>query len=114
MTELKNDEDKVHTIEIFENIPSPCKYIWTPVTDKARDQEYISVLTGKKVTYLPWEFSEPNGFTDESLVLLNLETKGYFDNVNTKKPTCTACDIHKSTIFSLIGVCKETYFGNMY
>ena len=68
-------------------------------------------MTNKLASYLPWEVSNPNGFKDENFVLLSISSKGYIDNVRTKKASCTACDIGIMTEFYLIGVCKETYFG---
>ena len=112
MTELMNLEDLEHTLDLFRNINSPCKNIWTPLTDEENEGKYKSSITGRLHQFLPWEVSEPNGFKDENHVLLKVFTKGYFDNVKTKKATCAACDLLKTTIFTLRGVCKDSYFGN--
>jgi hypothetical protein len=81
------------------------------VTDEDVEGQYKSAINGDLVTYLPWEVSEPNGFKDQNLVLIKISSMGYFDNVSTMKASCTACDIEITTTFSLIGVCKDTYFG---
>ena len=112
MTELMNMEDIEHTLDLFKNINSPCKNIWTPLTDEENEGGYKSSITGRINQFLPWEVSEPNGFNDENHVLLKVSSKGYFDNVKSKKSTCVACDLFKTTIFTLRGVCKDSHFGN--
>ena len=104
-------ENLLYTVSLFKNMNSPCKHIWTPVTDEKNESEYRSAIIGGLVRYLPWEVSEPNGFQDENLVLLKISSMGYLDNVNTKKPSCAACDVYRTATFSLTGVCKDTYFG---
>ena len=115
MTELKNPVDMNFTLGLFEKIDTTCKYIWTPLTDEEEEGRYVNTITGKPSTFLPWKPSEPNGFKDENIVLLSRRgSPGYTDNVVTKKPSCTVCDINRKTTFNLLGGCKETYFGKPY
>ena len=111
MTELQNPEDMEYTVSLFENEPTSCENIWTPLTDEEKEGVYRNAMTKNVASYLPWEVSNPNGFKDENFVLLSMSSKGYIDNVKTKKATCTACDIGIRTEFYLKGVCQETYFG---
>ena len=101
-----------YTLELFEKTYTSCTYIWTPLTDEKKEGRYINVITGKPASFLPWKASEPNGFKDENIVLLSRSgSPGYTDNVVTKGPSCTVCDINRKTMFNLLGRCKETYFG---
>ena len=112
MTELKDPRDMNFTLELFEKTDTTCTYIWTPLTDEKEEARYVNAVTGKLATFLPWKASEPNGFKDENIVLLSRKgDHGYTDNVVTKKPSCTVCDIGQQTLFKLLGVCEETYFG---
>ena len=104
--------DMDYTLTLFEKTRESCSFIWTPLTDEQEEGLFMNALTGKAASYLPWMVSEPNGFLDENLVLLSIKgTPGYVDNVLTKKPSCTVCDIGITTTFNLIGVCEQTFFS---
>ena len=45
MTELLDTEDLMYTVSLFKNMNSPCKFIWTPVTDEKNEGEYKSAIT---------------------------------------------------------------------
>ena len=115
ITELKDPLDMNYTLELFEKTYTSCTYIWTPLTDEENEGRYINAITGKPASFLPWKASEPNGFKDENIVLLSRSgSPGYTDNVVTKGPSCTVCDINRKTMFNLLGRCKETYFGRFF
>ena len=111
VTEVKDWKDLNYVVSLFSNPTAVCEFIWTPYSDENDEGTYINARFGNLASYMPWEVSEPNGGTDESLVLLSRITKGYSDNVSTKGPACTVCEIDVTAKFNLIGVCKETYFG---
>ena len=111
MTEFKNVEDIEYTLSLFDDQNSVCKNIWTPITDKEVEGQFKNEVTRDIATFLPWEFSESNGFMDEDHVLLKISSKVYFENVFTKKASCTACDLDMTSTFSLIGVCENTFVG---
>ena len=112
MTELRNEEEVNYISSLFNLEKDSCENVWTPITDVAEEGKYKSSITGDFSTFLPWEPSEPNGETDENFVLLRLSSLRYFDNIPTIiKPVCTVCEVDVHTIFSLRGVCQESYFG---
>ena len=113
ITEAKDDNDKTQIISMFEAMNNSCKGIWTPFIDKEKEGEFKSSVTGKLASYLPWKEGEPNGGNKENYVIIHPKDKSYHD-VDKNYPFCTTCDIHKSTVFTLIGVCKDSYFGIIF
>ena len=77
--------------------------------EEEEEGQYKSINTGALVFYLPWQSGYPIGLGH---VILRLDSKEYFDtNVTKNTNTCNACDLPTTAIFSLIGVCKDTYLG---
>ena len=91
---------------------STCEYVWTPIGDEEREGQYKSYLTGQLVSFLPWLQNTPDGSDEENHVAIQISSKLYNDKHKSyRKEECVACQLFKTTEFALIGVCKETYFG---
>ena len=113
MTELKNIEDLEYTLTLFENQNSACDYIWTPLTDEEEEGKFKNIETGYLASYLPWNSGNPDGFTKQNNVVLELVSKEYKDLSGTWTNTCNACDLPINTTFSLLGICKDTFLGKI-
>ena len=109
MVELKDMEDVEFTLAFFVKDNSSCKYLWTPLTyEEEEEGQYKNINTGALVSYLPWKSGFPIGLGN---VFLKLVSKDYLDFDGILQNTCNACDLPTTAIFSLNGVCKDTYLG---
>ena len=89
---------------------SNCEYLWTSFSDEEVEGEFRSSMTAELATYLPWLQGQPDGADTENHVAVQVKSKLWKD-AQKKEEYCSACDLHKSLVFTLIGVCKNTYFG---
>ena len=80
------------------------------MTDEVVEGQYKSAITGNLITYLPWEITEPNGLEDQNYIAIHISSSEYVDKFGTES-YCLACDLDITAKFSLIGVCKHTFFG---
>ena len=113
ITELSNENDVNHAISIFDKMNTSCEYVWTPYVDEQVDGHFISSVTGKLLEDLEWEENQPNGGVYENNLAINIKSKLYND-LHATFQHCTACDLYKTTTFSLMGVCKDSYFGKFH
>ena len=113
MTAHANAEDLKYTLDLFREIGSACKYTWTPFSDQDSEGNFLNIFTGKPPKFLPWalDYQEPDGGDKQNYVFIDLETATYFDYSEKYPVTCSVCDINKTLRFKLIGVCKDTAFG---
>ena len=80
--------------------------------DKEVEGVFKSSITGEIATYLPWREGDPDGDDGINSVVIEFKNKLYNDR-DGGRPSCTSCDITKTTEFSIIGVCKNSYFGEL-
>ena len=113
ITEARSERDIRHTVSLFKNMKSSCEYVWTPLVDEVAEGQYKSSVTGKLVTYLPWKEDRPDGADEENHAVIHLASEKY-DDKDEKEHFCTACDLHKSTEFILLGACENTFFGKTF
>ena len=112
VTQSINSEDTGYSISLFEAMNTSCANIWTPFTDERTEGQYVSAISGKFGTYLPWELDEPDGAEEENYVAIDLSSQGYVDT-DSNYLLCVSCDLHVNLEFSLVGVCKDTYFSKL-
>ena len=112
MTEPQHKQDMKHIISMFEKMNSSCTQVWTPINDEEVEGEFKSSVTGNVVTYQPWLEGMPNGGETQNHVAINMEFKMLQDN-HKSELRCSACEINKALKLTLIGVCKDTYFGKL-
>ena len=112
MTETQNKEDIQNKISLFENLNSSCNYIWLPLQDEQVEGQFKSALTGQLVDYLPWDANQPDGAEEANYMAIQMVSKGYHDKIGNDL-LCTSCVLQKTLEFSLLGVCKDTYFGKI-
>ena len=110
MSEAKSKIDLERIISPFKILNSSCSFVWTPLVDDEIDGEFNSVVTGKPAKYLPWNEDQPSGGDEENNVAVLVENELYFDR-DKSSHFCTACDVKKTTVFSLIGVCEDSHLG---
>ena len=89
---------------------SSCKVVWTPIIDEEVEGEFRSSTTGQLATYQPWLGDQPSGGDTENHVAIHVKSKLWMDTPKMEE-YCSACDLPKTLVFSLIGICKHTYFG---
>ena len=111
ITEAMNVDDLELIILNFKDLNSSCEGIWTPLVYDELDGLFKSSVTGRVPEYLPWLDNYPIGGHDRNQVAIRVVDKSYFD-ISKRPRYCAVCDVHKSTIFSPIGVCDDSYFGN--
>ena len=112
ITEARNNENIDHIVSLFSKVNSTCEYVWTPLVDKELEGVFKSSITGDIATYLPWREGKPDGGEGENVVAIMVNSKLYED-MGERRPFCTPCDVPKTTEFSLIGVCKDSYLGEL-
>ena len=112
ITEARSDENVEHIVSLFSKVSTTCDIVWTPIVDKEVEGVFKSSITGEIATYLPWREGKPDGGDGENIVVIEVKNKQYNDRGDGRR-YCTSCDISKSTEFSLIGVCKNSYFGEL-
>ena len=110
ITEARSDENVEHIISLFSLINSTCDNVWTPIVDKEVEGVFKSSITGEIATYLPWSEGKPDGGVGESIA--EVKNKLYNDKAESRRH-CISCDLSKTTEFSLIGVCQNSYFGEL-
>ena len=110
ITEPKNERDITLVVSLLQKTNNSCKYVWTPITDEEVEGEFRSSITSQLATFLPWEKHQPNGGDAENHVVILMQSMLWADNSKYKE-AFSACDLHKNLVFTLIGVCKHTYFG---
>ena len=98
---------------LFENQNSACDYVWTPLTDEEEEGKFKNIETGYLASYLPWNSGNPDGFTKQNNVVLDLVSKEFNDLSGTWTNTCNTCDLPINTTFSLLGICKDTFLGKI-
>ena len=113
MTEAKNKKDLENVLSLFMDSKASCDFVWTPFTDEEHEGEFRSDVTGELATFLPWHEESPNGGNDENHVTIHIPSGAYYDYYKGLDG-CPVCDLPKGTVFSFLGVCKKTYFGNRY
>lgn len=113
MKEARTEVDLERIISLFKNKNSSCDRIWMPITDEEAEGQFKSSITGKLSTYLPWRKGQPDGGAEENYVGIDVAEKAYWDT-NKNYAACVACDAYKTTVFSLIGVCENSYFGKYF
>ena len=91
---------------------STCDNVWTPIGDKEVEGVFKSIITGEIATYLPWSEGKPDGGVGESIAVIEVKNKLYNDKAESRRH-CISCDLSKTTEFSLIGVCQNSYFGEL-
>ena len=109
MTEPRNSEDIEYALTLFKNMNTSCSRVWTPLTDEEEEGKYKSAITGAIAKYLPWYISQPDGLKEENYIAIYTKSS-YFD-LSSTIPSCVVCDLYITSELSLIGVCKDTYFG---
>ena len=94
---------------------------WVPVRQNGKNNktgDFIwseDVSTEKKmVTFLPWEFSQPNGLENQQCVSLSLITKSYGDYACDDNRFCSLCEFHGSVSFHFHGLPKESLIDQNY
>ena len=112
ITEAKSDENIDHIVSLFSKVNSTCDTLWTPVVDREVEGVFKSSVTGEISTYLPWREGKPDGGAGENIVVIEVKNKQYNDKGDGRR-YCTSCDIPKTTEFSILGVCKNSYFGEL-
>ena len=113
MTEAKNKKDLENMISLFRDMNTSCEFVWTPLTDEDQEGEFRSIVTGELATFLPWHEESPNGGDDENHIAIHFPSGKYYDYYKGMV-ACPICDVPKDMVFSFMGVCKKTYFGNKY
>ena len=110
ITEVRSDSDLQHTLTLFKNLSTNCGEVWTPISDEDVEGVFKSSITGKVARYMPWTQGGANGGEEQNHVVFHSES-GAYNDVNKNELHCGVCDLHKTTEFTLIGVCKDSYFG---
>ena len=110
ITESNNERDINHLVSLIDKLNSSCEYMWTPLSDKDVEGEFLSSVNGQLAKYLPWASDEPNGGDEQNHVVFDIKSKLLQDKHELKK-YCSACDLHKNLVFTLIGLCIDTFFG---
>ena len=113
IAELHTDRDSTHIVTLLENMNSGCKYLWTPLSDEEDEGEFRSSNAKQPATYLPWLQGQPDGVDTENHVVVEVKSKLLHD-FNKNEEHCAPCDLKKSLVLTLIGVCMNTYFGNYF
>ena len=110
ITEPRSERGITKVASQLQKMNSSCKYVWTPISDEEVEGEFRSSITGDIATFQPWAEAQPNGGDAANNVAIILESK-LLNDAPKYEEFCSACDLHKTLVFSLIGVCKHTYFG---
>ena len=110
MTEARNATEIDAIISLFSNMNSSCKNLWTPITDEEVEGQFKSIITGDLATYIPWGAGQPDGGSEDSTVFLEFASKHYWD-IKDNFQACVLCDLFKDKVFSLMGVCYKSIFG---
>ena len=110
ITEPQNERDIADVVSLLENMNSTCKTVWTSISDEEVEGEFRSSETGKLITFLPWNDDQPNGRRTQNHVGLDVKPK-LFRDVHRSKQYCSACDLNKTLVVTLIGGCEDTPFG---
>ena len=110
ITEPLNERDITHVVSLLQKMNSSCEHVWTPIFDEEIEGEFRSSITGQLATYQPWQEDQPGGGDTENHVAIHVKSKLWMDTHKSKE-YCSACDLQKTLVFTLIGVCKNTYFG---
>ena len=113
LTDGKNFQDIRYTISLFNKVNSECENVWTPLIDVGNEGIYYNAITRQASKFLPWELNQPDGADEANYIALRLLSGGYHDTYDYHQH-CASCDLHLSTEFSLLGVCKDTYFGKLF
>ena len=111
LKEPKNSLEIESIVSNFNEMNSSCDWIWTPLFDEEVEGQFKSSITGKIATFLPWDLEQPNGYETENHIAINVKAKLYNDLTKFIN-ICAACDVKRTTVFYLFGVCEHSYFGN--
>ena len=111
MTEAMNGDDLEHILSAFKDLNSSCEFIWTPLVNARNKGQLQSSVTGRIPSFVLRQVNESVEGDDRNHVGIRVVAKSYL-YVPKSRHYCAVCDIYKTAIFSLIGVCEDSYFGN--
>ena len=114
MTEITNEEELISATDFVVGVMDSCTDLSLPISDAHHEGEYRKIDDGEMATYLPWWDTEPNGGTTENAVVLRLSLFGYFDVTLHTTQVCVSCSLHRTALFNLRGLCKDSTMGRYY
>ena len=110
ITEPRSVSDITHVLSLLQKMNSSCDYVWTPISEEEVEGEFRSSVTGNIASFQPWKENHPVAGVSDKHVAIDVESMLWDDKHKSEK-YCSACDIHKNLVFTLIGVCEHTYLG---
>ena len=110
ITEPKSKSGITHILSLLQKMNSSCDYVWTPISEEEVEGEFRSSVTGQIASFQPWKENQPVTGDSDKHVAIDVESMLWDDKHKSEK-YCSACDIHKNLVFTLIGVCEHTYLG---
>ena len=113
ITDPQRESDITHVVSLLQKMNSSCKHVWTPISEEEVEGEFKSSVTGQLATFQPWKENEPVLGDTNKHVAIDVESKLWDDQHKSEK-YCSACDLYRTLVFTLIGVCKQTHLGKKY
>ena len=90
-----------------------CQKIWTPITDQEEEGIWRSMESGELVDFLPFDRGQPNsGESDNYITIVTNKMPTPYNDLNEKYRYCFSCNLQRSSVLHLWGVCRDSYLGN--
>ena len=90
-----------------------CKYFWTHYTDRYTEGTFINEITKKTMKNIQWKPGKPDGGTGQNCLII-MPLKKWFNDVEQEYDACVSCEVPGSTLFTLRGICKNSYLDSTY
>ena len=90
-----------------------CSFLWTPFSDQAVEETFVSIEDGKELKTIAWNTREPDGGKTQNSLKINLEAK-LMEDEEEGKGECFACKLQRSFSAVLRGGCEETKLERLF
>ena len=69
ITEIKDERGNEQVMSLFNGMQDKWQKVWTPLLDEEEEGSFKSDVSGKPVSYLPWNIDQPNGEQNKTALL---------------------------------------------
>ena len=90
-----------------------CKYFWTHYTDRYAEGTFVNEISNETMKNIQWKPGKPDGGTGQNCLII-MPLKKWFNDVEQEYDACVSCEVPGSTLFTLRGVCKNSYLDSTY
>ena len=109
---MKNVSDMDIEI-IYGDSIEKCNFFWTTFTDRYSEGKFVDELTNETINEIMWHRAQPAGGRRQNDVGFRPKYKSFNDLI-WDYLACVSCEVHRTTKFTMRGVCKWSFLETKY